>query len=239
MVVVSNLSVGSGVVVIFSSRAHLTASARFRGRAPGPVSGRLCGTAAWRRRPSCPGFPSPFGRRRSLLGHPVPAGELGLPHGRLTGRDSRPDPDGVTAFRTHELRPGWVPSLPRGRRCSPGRSRAPTGACRFSAASPCTPPRIPPAGLLHEASTRVHAIHPSGLPSPVAARMGRAALRAFPGLRTPPTRPASARQGWDRQRARTWNYTLNITSILQSGSSLTTCDLASRRPFQASPAPER
>src|SRR5215218_2644720 len=32
---------------------------------------------------------------------------------------ARPDPDGVTAFRTHELRPGWVPSIPRGRRCSP------------------------------------------------------------------------------------------------------------------------
>ncbi len=31
-----------------------------------------------------PGFPSPFGCRRSLLGHPIPAGELGSPHGRLT-----------------------------------------------------------------------------------------------------------------------------------------------------------
>jgi hypothetical protein len=31
---------------------------------------------------------------------------------------ARPDLDGVTAFRTHELRPGWVPSIPRGRRCS-------------------------------------------------------------------------------------------------------------------------
>ena len=29
-----------------------------------------------------------------------------------------PDPDGVTAFRTRELRPGWLPPLPRGRRCS-------------------------------------------------------------------------------------------------------------------------
>jgi hypothetical protein len=27
-------------------------------------------------------------------------------------------PDGVTAFRTHELRPGWAPSIPQGRRCS-------------------------------------------------------------------------------------------------------------------------
>jgi hypothetical protein len=31
-----------------------------------------------------PAFPFPFGRRHSLLGHPVPAQELGLPHGRLT-----------------------------------------------------------------------------------------------------------------------------------------------------------
>jgi hypothetical protein len=30
----------------------------------------------------------------------------------------RPDPDGVPVFRTRELRSGWVPSLPRGRRCS-------------------------------------------------------------------------------------------------------------------------
>jgi hypothetical protein len=59
----------------------------------------------------------PFGRRLSLLGHPIPAGGLGPPHGRLTGQTA-PDPDGVTAFRTHKLRPDWVPSLPRGRRCS-------------------------------------------------------------------------------------------------------------------------
>ena len=83
--VASNLSSGSGVLVIFSPQAHLTASARFRARALGPVSGRLCGTTAWRRRPTCPGFPLPFGCRRSLLGHPMPAEELGPPCGRLTG----------------------------------------------------------------------------------------------------------------------------------------------------------
>lgn len=119
VVAASNLSVGSGVVVIFASLAHLTASARFRARAPSPVSGRLCGTASWRGWPSCPGFPLRFRSRRSLLGHPIPAGELSVPHGRLTaGTRAPPDPDGVTAFRTHELRPGWVPSIPRGRRCS-------------------------------------------------------------------------------------------------------------------------
>jgi hypothetical protein len=33
--------------------------------------------------------------------------------------DLGPDPDGVSVFRTHELRSGWVPSLLRGQRCSP------------------------------------------------------------------------------------------------------------------------
>src|SRR5450755_3883027 len=39
----------------------------------------------------------------------------------LPGTPCCPDPDGVTAFHTHELRPGWVPPIPRGRRCSPDR----------------------------------------------------------------------------------------------------------------------
>jgi hypothetical protein len=33
------------------------------------------------------------------------------------------DPDRVSAFRMHELRPGWAPSIPRGQRCSPGPRR--------------------------------------------------------------------------------------------------------------------
>jgi len=82
----SNLSVGSGIVVFFFSLAHLIASARFRAGPQGSVSGRLCGTAAWRGWPSRPGFPLRFRRRHSLLAHPMPAEELGSPHGRLTGR---------------------------------------------------------------------------------------------------------------------------------------------------------
>ena len=57
-------------------------------------------------------FPLRFRRRPSLLGHPLPAVELGVPHGRLTGPEG-PDLDGVTAFRTHELRPVWVPPDPK------------------------------------------------------------------------------------------------------------------------------
>jgi len=33
----------------------------------------------------------------------------------------RLDPDGVVTFRTRQLRPGWVPSVPRGRWCAPAR----------------------------------------------------------------------------------------------------------------------
>jgi hypothetical protein len=49
---------------------------------------------------------------------------------------SGPDPVGVITFHTYELRPGWVPPLPRGRRCSPGEVTSFAGACRFPAASP-------------------------------------------------------------------------------------------------------
>jgi hypothetical protein len=115
--VVSNLSVGGGVIVIVSCWAHLTASAPFRAKPPGLVSGRLSRTASWRTgiwswfpvafRPPAFASRSSFSRRgigpslRSAC--PDPQG---------------PDRDGVSAFRTHEQRPGWVPSVARGRRCS-------------------------------------------------------------------------------------------------------------------------
>src|SRR5947209_5580730 len=41
------------------------------------------------------GFLLPFGHRRSLLGHPIPAEGLGPPHGRLTEPRVR-TPNGVT-----------------------------------------------------------------------------------------------------------------------------------------------
>jgi hypothetical protein len=36
-----------------------------------------------------------------------------------------PDPIGVPTFHTHEMRPGWVPPVSRGRRCSSGRQKIP------------------------------------------------------------------------------------------------------------------
>jgi hypothetical protein len=80
---------------------------------------------------------------------------IGSPHGRPTDPHG-PDPDGVTAFRTHELRPGWVPRVPRGRRCS---SRTEARSQPASAAPPRLVPKprhnIPPCEApLHEASNR-------------------------------------------------------------------------------------
>ena len=150
---------------------------------------------------------------------------VGLPDAR-----SRPDLDGVTAFRTRELRPGWVPSLPRGRRCSPGQVVSLTGACRSTTASPYSPVNIPSSGGRFTRHQRGFTQFTRPVfPSPVAARMERAAASAFPRASHPadqePTTHAEVGTG---QRARTWNYTLNITSVDPPiGSSLTTCDLAS------------
>jgi hypothetical protein len=90
-------------------------SARFRVRAPGPVSGQLYETAS-----GGLAITASLSRRLSatgirFLGILVRARELGSPYGRLTGPpEGRPDPDGVSAYRTHETR------LEPGAFCTPG-----------------------------------------------------------------------------------------------------------------------
>ena len=110
-----------------------------------------------------------------------------------------PDPDGVTAFRTHELRPGWVPPITRGQvvLIRPGRL-------------PDRHPPLPSGQSLNPATTSHHArlsftghqqgfthVHPSSLPFAHAAGMEPAALRLPPELRTPPS-PAAHVRGRDR-----------------------------------------
>lgn len=83
-------------------------------------------------------------------------------------------------FPTREIRPGWVPPLTRGRRCSPDQESSLPGACRFPTASPYTPRPQPSSGAsFHEASTEVHAIHPPGLPLARSPRLERGPL-GFP-----------------------------------------------------------
>jgi hypothetical protein len=191
--VASNLSSGSGVTSSFSSQAHLTASARFRVRAPCvPYPASYPGQPAGGGQPSCPGFLLPFDYRHSLLGHQNPAEGLGLPHGRLTGRTA-PDLDG--GYRVSHVRAttgvgaSCIPRTTVLSRLSGIPSRRlplPSGqslALRYS---------IPPAKLtVTRHQSEVQVLHPSGVPLACSPRMERAPLGFCLMLRTPPGSPAT------------------------------------------------
>ena len=108
-----------------------------------------------------------------------------------------PDPDGVATFRAHELRPGWVPSLPRGLRCPHGRQVIPGRRT-----PPCSGPSLYPRPATHHRRlliTRHHqgftVVHPSGLPLACSLRVEREPSGFFPGLHTPPSPAAHAGVG--------------------------------------------
>ena len=127
-------------------RVHLTTSAPFRVRAYARIRPVI---QDGRRRPGHDVLVSRClsGHRHSLPGHPVPARELGLPCGRLTG----PCYQGRT-----------LTGLPRSARMSCGRGgcplypgdcgartasrSSPAAACRLAAARPCTPVQQPTTG---------------------------------------------------------------------------------------------
>ena len=102
--------------------------------------------------------------------------------------DLGPDPNGVATFRTYEMRPGWVPSVPRG-------LRYPHGWQVFTTRR--TPPfngrSLYPGTTTHRRRltlTRHHRgftiVHPSGLPLACDHRMERQSLGLNPELHTPP-----------------------------------------------------
>ncbi len=74
-------------------------------------------------------FLLPFGHRHSLLGHPIPAQELGLPHSRLTGPSGAgpgrgyhvPHPRDTTGLGASST-PGTAVLTPTGRRARPARA---------------------------------------------------------------------------------------------------------------------
>ena len=107
---------------------------------------------------------------------PFPPGELGLPHGRLTEHQFL----GGGPRRGYHVPHSRV-TTGLGAPSTPGTGGALLTECRARPAPaasqrPVPTPRlnVPPRGAtIHEASTKVHAIHPSGLPSPVTSTMGR------------------------------------------------------------------
>lgn len=126
---------------------------------------------------------------------------------------------------------GGCPLNPEDGGAHPGRGSCSAGACRSTAASPST--RFSPSILrppLYEASTRIYAIHPSGLPQACSARMERPPL-GFPEASHPADQePTSHAEVGPGHRARTWKYSLNITSVDPPiGSSFIAYDLVSQR----------
>jgi hypothetical protein len=194
------LSLGSGVSGACLQRLTRHTSACFRSRAPGPVSGRL-----YEEHPAGgPVQTLPLSRCLSaagirFLGVLFPPGNqafltVGLP---AVPRRHPPDPDGVSTFRAHEMRPGWVSSLPRGRRCSlrpSGRPRPPSAASqRLAPATPALP--TDPGCHDDEASTRIQG-HSPFRPSPrLWHPVGTGALGLFPELRTQPLPATHVRAG--------------------------------------------
>ena len=136
---VSNLSFGSGAqgpLRFTGSPVHVSAS--FEARAPGPVSSQLSSNDGLEEPfkivlVSC--RLSPAGIRFLDILFP-PENSALLTVGLPTRHQDGPDSVGVPMFRTHELRPGWVPPLPRGGGVLPTGAASPIGACRFPTASP-------------------------------------------------------------------------------------------------------
>ncbi len=145
---------------------------------------------------------------------------VGLPDAR-----SRPDLDGVTAFRTHELRPGWVPPIPRGQRCS-SRPRDVLGRRLplFRGESFDPAPTFPytRGSELRGISQRFRFFTRPACPSPVAPGwVGRpwASPRA-----SHPAVTGGARRGRGQVVEHGPGTTRSHQLILQSGSSLVSCD---------------
>jgi hypothetical protein len=232
----SNLSVGTSFVIIVSAQAHLTRVSPLSrpGIRPGirPVIQEPL-VRGPRRAVSVSCCLSAAGIRFS--GHPVPARGVGpssrsayrhrhrsrtrrgfhVPHSRVTtGLGALSTPGDGGAHPGPDAVPGQ--RLPH----SNGMSLHPAVTSHYGA-------------TIHEASTKVHAIHPSGLPLARDPRAGQGSF-GFPlGLRTLPL-PATHAKGGARHRARARDYTTDTTSALLTASPLAKCDLVSQRHVSSS-----
>ena len=194
-----------------SSQAHLTRVSTLSGPGSCPYP------ASSARRPaegpaSCPGFLSPFGHRHSLPRSSVPRwGDWAFLTVGLPAPARGPDPIGVPTFHTHEMRPGWVPPVSRGRRCSPGRLEIPGRRLPLLSGQSLHPaPATHRPRLTHnETSTEVHAIHPSGLPLARDPRMEQGSFGFPPSFAPRRYQRRTSRVG-PGHRAQAWDYASGI-----------------------------
>lgn len=153
-----------------SSQAHLIRVSTLSGRGIHPCPAGYPGAAGGGASITVPGFPLPFGHRRSLLGSSCARRGFGFPHGQPTSRNY------AAGIRRGCHVPHETDTTGEGALCTPGtvvRSRP----AKFPRAAPVASQRPAPTSRWNipsgesandEASTKVHAIHPSGLPQPVA-----------------------------------------------------------------------
>ena len=136
--------------------------------------------------------------RHSLLGHPVPARELGHRYLRLTG-DARRRRRTLTGFPRSACAScdrGGRPLDPEASGVHTADENSPAAACRSSTARPCTPIFIPSPGALgNEASAGVHSRSPVRSSPRLRSRMERVRFGFFPELRTPQLPTAHVRAG--------------------------------------------
>ena len=199
-------------MVIESSQAHPTRVSTLSGQSNRPLSGRLCGNHQRRSQHRVPGFPLPFGHRIRFSGRPAPAVEFSFPHGRPTRRLIFVwTSTGFSRSARDRYDRGGCPLYPGGGGALPPGQIPPGGTRRLTAAGPYLPLQHPIGGSANdEASTRLHAIHPSGLPQPVAPGWNGNPWALHPGLRTPRLPAAHAEAGtvpthW------TGHYTIDIS----------------------------
>jgi hypothetical protein len=164
-----------------SSKAHLLTSAPFSGPAHAgirPVIHRQLPGG----QPVAGGFLSPFGHRHWLVGHPVPAGNsafltVGLPGITWTHT-------GFPRSTRTRIDRGGCPLYPGTVVLSRLDALPQPAPAAFSDGQSCTPLEHPPDGDRDNGtSSRVHVLHPSGLPLACSPRMGRGPLGFTLGFR--------------------------------------------------------
>jgi hypothetical protein len=136
------------------------------------------------------------------------------------------DPNGVSMFRTNEIRVGSGASCTPGLRCSHSRRICFDCRCRFSAASPSLRyfshlPELP----ITKPHQRFTLIHPSTLPLACNLRTGRRPLGFSPRLRTPQLPVTHARAGTGIEHLPELRSQTTSTSYPRNP--LVSCDLTS------------
>jgi hypothetical protein len=179
--------------------------------------------------------------RRSLLEHPVPAEELGLPHGRLTDTPRRAGPQ-RDYHVPHERDTTGVGALSTPRTVVLTRPEMRLRPAPAASQQPVPGPHLPhPIGGASpdEASSRVHGCSPvRSSPSPVAAGWNSNPWASSPELRTPPLPATHVRSGTGhRTRTRTTPPTSSTSNRCNHSTRATSCRTAERGLACASSSP--